>query len=95
MAKSGLSGRLFLQFVDELNLKLLIFNELQIIDASFVPSLQSSTIPETRTRTSRKAKGMACRTTNLTRRDRKMWRPDGHRKAGRTTSDTKKHIKMD
>ena len=36
MAKSGLSEKLFQQFVDELNSKGLIFNEGQIIDASFV-----------------------------------------------------------
>lgn len=36
MAKSGLSEKLFQQFVDELNEKGLIFNEGQIIDASFV-----------------------------------------------------------
>lgn len=36
LAKSGLSERLFHQFVDELNSKGLIFNEGQIIDASFV-----------------------------------------------------------
>ena len=36
LAKSGLSERLFQQFVDELNSKGLIFNEGQIIDASFV-----------------------------------------------------------
>ena len=36
MAKSGLSEKLFQQFVDGLNSKGLIFNEGQIIDASFV-----------------------------------------------------------
>lgn len=36
MAKSGLTEKLFQQFVDELNSKGLIFNEGQIIDASFV-----------------------------------------------------------
>ena len=36
LAKSGLSEKLFQQFVDELNAKGLIFNEGQIVDASFV-----------------------------------------------------------
>ena len=36
MSDSGLSEKLFQQFVDELNAKGLIFNEGQIIDASFV-----------------------------------------------------------
>ncbi len=38
MSDSGLSEKLFQQFVDELNEKGLIFNEEQIIDASFVPA---------------------------------------------------------
>lgn len=36
MAQTGLAEKLFQQFVDELNVKGLIFNEGQIIDASFV-----------------------------------------------------------
>lgn len=36
LSDSGLSEKLFQQFVDELNAKGLIFNEGQIIDASFV-----------------------------------------------------------
>ena len=36
LTKSGLSEKLFQQFVDEFNAKGLIFNEGQIIDASFV-----------------------------------------------------------
>lgn len=66
MSKMGLAEKLFQEFVDKLNEQNLIFNEGQIIDASF-----GSTIREKKTGTSRMARAMdyvtATRTRKVTR----------------------------
>ena len=85
LKEKGLGERLFQDFVDNLLEKGFIFNEGQIVDASFVlaPRQRNS-------REEKRQEGVtSCGTTNRTRNAKRTSTPAGRRKAARTSSDTR------
>lgn len=88
LKEKGLGERLFQDFVDDLLEKGFIFNEGQIVDASFVLAPRQHNTREENKKI-KAGEGASFGMTSLTRNDRKTSMPVGHRKAGKTSSATK------